>query len=75
MKPKANLRCVANNYADPNERIVEVTNGARDSAKHKGALIGLRNMLDGTFRIEVYRADPGIKVVMPRTNENGTVLE
>lgn len=63
-KPRAILHCVANTYVGPNERIIEISNGARSVEEYKGALISLRNLQDGTFRIEVYRADPGVLVVM-----------
>ena len=62
-KPAVSLRNTANTYTSPDERIIEISNGVRTDPGHKGALISLRNLPDGTFRVEVYRADPGILVV------------
>lgn len=62
-KPTVSLRNTANTYAGPDERIIEIGNGVHTDPGHKGALISLRNLPDGTFRIEVYRADPGILLV------------
>jgi hypothetical protein len=59
-RPSVTLRCVANQYAPANERIVEVS-----SHTGKGCLISLRDMPDGTLRIEVYRADDGVTVTAP----------
>lgn len=58
MKPTVKLKCVANNYAAPNERIVEVFD---NKTKH-GCLISIRVSDDGTLIVEPYRGDGGTLV-------------
>jgi hypothetical protein len=65
VKPTVMIRCVANVYAGPDERIVEFGNGAHHHGAHRGGLIALRNLADGGLRVEVYRVDPGVDVVAP----------
>lgn len=57
MKPKVITRCVANNYAGPFERIIELSND-----KGIGCLVSVRNMPDGTMSVQVYRRDAGVTV-------------
>lgn len=61
-RPRVLTKCVANTYAGGTERIVEFSNGERGMEAHKGGLISLRNMADGTLRVEVYRCDAGVTV-------------
>jgi len=68
-KPRVNLNCVANGYASSGERIIEVHNGITTEAGHKGALISLRSMDDGTFSIHVYRRDAGVVVTMAKEQD------
>ena len=56
-KPRVNIRCVANQYAGPSERIVEF--GGENGA---GGLISLRNMPDGKLVVELYRCDDTVEV-------------
>lgn len=55
-KPSVKTRCPANQYTGPSERIVEFSAGAL------GGLISFRALGDGTLRVEVYCADPGVIV-------------
>ena len=52
-KPRVTVLCVANRYAAPNERIIEVGSGS----KGVGCLISLREIADGTLIVEPYHAD------------------
>jgi len=63
-KPKVSSRCVANNYAAPNERIIELSNGAGI-----GCLVSVRNMPDGTLSVQVYRRDAGVSVEVANAGE------
>ena len=65
-KPSVETRCVANNYAGPNERIVEV------SSSGGGCLIAFTTGEDGkALRIDVYRADQTVTVRGPFYDEEG----
>jgi len=56
-KPSVKTKCVANNYAMRNERIIEVT------GQHgKGCLISIVNLENGEVLINVYRIDRDVKV-------------
>jgi hypothetical protein len=57
-KIKVNTSPVANTYASPNERIVEF------SSPNGGGLIAFRLMDDGTLRVDVYRQDATVEVVV-----------
>lgn len=63
-KPKVSSRCVANNYAAPNERIIELSNGAGIDC-----LVSVRNMPDGTLSVQVYRCDAGVSVEVANAGE------
>ncbi|WP_431881925.1 hypothetical protein [Micromonospora chalcea] len=56
-KPRVTTNCVANGYAGPDERIVEVS-----GQRGKGCLISIRNRPDGTVSIDVHRRDPEVVV-------------
>ena len=55
-KPKVTTRCVANQYAGHNERIIEF------SSKSGGGLISFLDTGDGHLRVDVYRIDRTVKV-------------
>lgn len=57
-KPKIITKCVANNYASPNERIVEFSNGTI------GGLISFRILDDGKMSVHVYQQDPAVTVTI-----------
>jgi hypothetical protein len=60
-KPRVTTNCVANRYSARNERIIEF----KDDETDKGGLISIRRMDDGTLVVDVYRCDPGVKVLGP----------
>lgn len=61
MRPKVNIRCVADRYADQRrERIVEFF----DREAHAGGLISLRRV-NGNLRIELYNLDENVIVSVP----------
>ena len=62
MKPKVTVNCVANHYAMPSERIIEVSD--RDTGK--GLLISIRSGADGELLVEPYRCDDGVRIITPR---------
>ncbi len=55
-KPSVKTRCVANSYADKDERIIEFT------GKAGGGLIAFRNTEGGGTTVDVYRTDPTVEV-------------
>lgn len=62
-RPSVNTRCVADAYHAANERIVEVF----DPTTKVGCLISVRSLSDcedpaARLAIDVYRADPGVRV-------------
>lgn len=57
-KPTVTLRCVANQYAAPNERVVEFD----------GGLIRLRKLANGGTSVELYRLDDTTVVAVPAAN-------
>lgn len=57
-------RGVADRYAGPGEKIVEVWS----AALRKGCLLSVRERPDGTLLIEAYRADPGVCVRVNATD-------
>lgn len=62
-KPKVNTKCVASQYASPNERIIEFSD-----AKGNGGLISLSTDEDGILNVYVYRCDDAVRVrYQPRT--------
>ena len=63
-KPRVTTKCVANTYAAPNERIIEISSGNRRGTGN-GCLVSIRDMDDGTLLIQVYRADGGVEVTGP----------
>ena len=54
-KPKVNTRCVADRYAGPSEKIIEVT--GQDGI---GCLISIWNRDDGAVSVHVHRRDRGL---------------
>lgn len=63
-RPRVTLKCVADQYHGPNERIVEFM-GAHGK---NGGLIAFHEGADGTLRVDVYRCDDGVIVVAPEAN-------
>lgn len=59
-KPRVIVKCVANAYTGPRERIIEFSNGGRRD--NKGGLIAFRNLPDGTLLVNVYGCDKGVEV-------------
>lgn len=57
-RPTVNINCVAQQYAGPDERIIEFM----DRKLNKGGLIRLWRCDDGTLRLDIYRCDDGIIV-------------
>ena len=57
-KPSVNTNPVANQYAGHTERIIEY------SSPNGGGLISLRTMDDGTLRVDLYRHDPTVTIVV-----------
>lgn len=55
-KPSAKLRCVANGYTAPNERVIEF------SHPNGGGLISLRATDDGRLIVEAYQLDAAVDV-------------
>lgn len=62
-KPSVKTKCVANNYAAKNSRIVEF------SGENDGGLIAFHNLDSGKIRVVVYRCDPGVEVFAPIVGE------
>lgn len=60
-KPSVTLKCPANQYTGPNERIVEFSFG-----NGMGGLISLRELDNGKCRVEVYQTDEGVQVIKPK---------
>lgn len=54
-KPTVTLRSVADQFAAPNERIVEISHNGPGG--YAGALISIRAREDGFLVVEVYRAE------------------
>lgn len=65
-RPRVITNCVADAYTRGPERIIEF------SHEGKGGLISFRETPDGRLRIEVYRMDPGITVLLPGENKYET---
>jgi hypothetical protein len=61
-KPKLKTRCVANNYAGPDERIVEF------SSRFGRGLIALRERPDGRLQVDLYHLDATVDVGVPTAN-------
>lgn len=57
-KPSVNTRCVADQSAGRNEKIIEI------SSDGAGCLISLNETDDGGLRIEVYRRGSSVRVVV-----------
>lgn len=64
MKPKVNTKCVANNYAGPNERIIEF------SSRYGGGLIAFMETVGG-LRVDVYCCDPTVTVTVAQSDGKG----
>ncbi len=65
-KPSINIKPVANNYAMPHERIVEINSGTPGGP---GALVSLVAGEDGTLLVEIYRIDEGVTVRVSEDRE------
>ena len=64
-KPTVSLRCPANAYTGPGERIVEFS-----FPDGSGGLISFRSIgPQATPTVELYRLDPAIKVAVPTGHE------
>lgn len=61
-RPRVTLPSPAQHHALPDERIVTVSSGAG------GCLISMR-VIDGRLRIEVYRADDTVDVIVPERRD------
>lgn len=57
-KPKIITKCVANNYASANERIIEFSNG------EIGGLISFRILEGGKMSVHVYQQDRAVVVTV-----------
>ena len=55
-KPKITLNCVANHYAEPNERIIEF------SHENGGGLVSFSVLNNGNLLVSVYRQDETVYV-------------
>jgi hypothetical protein len=60
MKPSVKIKCVANAYTGPEERIVEFS--AKTDHGLVGGLISLRINAEGALVVNVYNVDPGVIV-------------
>lgn len=61
-RPKVTLRCPADQYHGQQERIIEfshVVNG-----EPRGGLISFLELANGELIVNVYRTDPGVRVVL-----------
>lgn len=67
-KPNVNTNPVANQYTARDERIIEIHNGDNSATGHKGLLVSLARAADGTFRVHLYRLDPGVVVTVEEPN-------
>lgn len=59
-KPKVTVNPVANNYAGPNERIIEYS--VRGPGGTLGGLIALRLADDGTLVVDLYNHDKDVDI-------------
>ena len=63
-RPRVETRCVADQYAAAGERIVEISGGSKGA----GCLLALRFTEDGNIRLDVYRTEGQVEVVVdPQT--------
>lgn len=62
-KPIVNTNPVANTYAGPSERIVEFSSGKPNGP---GGLISVTRKDDGAVRVDVYRMDERVEVVLSK---------
>ena len=60
-KPKVITKCVANNYALPNERIIEYTFGPDGNGGSIGGLIRFLQTDEGRYIVLLYRHDPNLQ--------------
>lgn len=63
-KPKVETKCVANAYAQDNERIIEYTFKHDSMGMGIGGLILFENMPDGKCRLTLYRHDPEVEIII-----------
>jgi len=63
-KPKVITKCVANNYAGADERIVEYSFGPDGKGGAIGGLIQFYVTADGEPRVVLYRHDAQIKIIV-----------
>ncbi len=66
-RPSVTVKCVADRYHLPTERIVEFS-----FPSGQGGLISFRVMPSGTDIVEIYRIDNGVHVFMPTGKEAAT---
>jgi hypothetical protein len=59
-KPRVTLRCTANIYAGPNERIIEFA--FPGAVTRTGGLIAFRHLPDGEFLVDITALDAGVAV-------------
>lgn len=62
-KPKVIVNSVANNYAEPNERIVEYSFGGDGMGNSIGGLI-LFAWINGEPHVQLYRHDKEVKITV-----------
>jgi hypothetical protein len=63
-KPRVILNCVASHYAAKKERIIEYSFGSDDMGNDLGGLIAFSFDREGNPRVELYRHDKEIKIVV-----------
>ena len=61
-KPKVLTKCVANNYAGPDERIIEYTFGPDGRGGNVGGLIRFVRTQDGHFVVDLYCHDARVEI-------------
>lgn len=67
-KPRVVTDCVANRYASNNERIIEYSFGYNDTGNGIGGLITFVKLDNGKFRVELYRHNPEIEIVVGKAD-------
>lgn len=68
-KPKVILKCVANHYTGPEERIVEYSFGSDGKGGAYGGLILFRETSKGEFVVTLYNHSPQVKIVVGKTDQ------
>lgn len=71
-RPRVLTKCVADHYHGPVERIIEFDSKPPCAGAIVGGLISFRYANNGTLRIDIYRCDPGVEVVLGEEVRNVT---